>query len=118
MNALPLIAHTEHTGPVDTLAAEEVSYSTPEVCALTGLTYRQLDYWVRLGLIDPVVPAEGSGTRRRFSPEQVSALQVLARVHAALYPSGTGGDTALLGEVLAHLERGYIQRGDIILSWC
>ena len=39
------------------------SYSTHEVAALSGLTYRILDYWCRQGVIWPDVEAHGSGSR-------------------------------------------------------
>lgn len=48
--------------------------SAYEACAAAGITYRQLDYWVNVGIIDPSVPAYGSGTARRFSPDDVEAL--------------------------------------------
>jgi len=38
---------------------------------LVGITYRMLDYWIRIGLVTPSVPATGSGSRRRFSPADV-----------------------------------------------
>jgi len=31
--------------------ADEVGYRGPQVCALVGITYRQLDYWARTGLL-------------------------------------------------------------------
>jgi DNA-binding transcriptional MerR regulator len=62
----------------------EASYTSPEVCALTGISYRQLDHWVRLGHVpgmtkDDVAP--GSGFRRRFSQEQMDALRDLKRAY-------------------------------------
>ena len=49
-----------------------------EVCARTGLTYRQLDHWVRVGVIKPSLRrAEGSGTYRLWSDEDVRILRVL-----------------------------------------
>ena len=39
----------------------------PQVCSLVGITYRQLDYWARTGLLRPSVSAaKGSGTQRRL----------------------------------------------------
>jgi len=57
--------------------------SSLEVCHLTGVTYRQLDYWVRAGLVRPHVCARGSGTHRRWSlddVERVRRLKVAARL--------------------------------------
>lgn len=44
------------------------TYSSAEVVSLAEVTYRQLDYWTRIGLVRPsVVDAVGSGSRRRWS---------------------------------------------------
>jgi DNA-binding transcriptional MerR regulator len=44
-----------------------------------GISYRQLDYWVTTGLIQPAVwKRRGSGSARRFSPEDVEALKVVS----------------------------------------
>lgn len=55
--------------------------SSPEVCELSGLTYRQLDHWCRRGLIAPEVAADGSGTHRRWHPR---VLIEIARLAAAI----------------------------------
>jgi DNA-binding transcriptional MerR regulator len=57
--------------------------SSHEVCRLTGVTYRQLDYWVRTGLVQPHEQAHGSGSRRRWTDvdiERVRRLRVAARL--------------------------------------
>ena len=42
-------------------------FSGPQVCALVGITYRQLDYWARTGLLVPTIAvAKGSGSKRRY----------------------------------------------------
>lgn len=50
--------------------------SAPDACRLAGISYRQLDYWCRNGVIIPAQDARGSGTRRRFTLEQVRQLIV------------------------------------------
>lgn len=56
-----------------------VSYSSADVCALTGATYRQLDYWCRVGLVAPsVTAAAGYGSRRRWSSSDVDAVRRVA----------------------------------------
>lgn len=62
--------------------------SSNEACRAAGLTYRQLDYWARIGIIEPDVPAEGCGTVRRFRPAQVPILRVLGQLAVA----GAGAD--------------------------
>lgn len=56
---------------VDTLSSNEVS-------RLVGVTYRQLDYWCRTGLVRPHVVAHGSGSRRRWSKDDVERVRRLA----------------------------------------
>lgn len=56
-------------------------YSTLDVCEQTGVTYRQLDYWTRIGLVAPSLgQATGSGTRRAFSGHDVAVVKVLGAV--------------------------------------
>lgn len=63
------------------LEQQEVAlFHAPRVCRLTGITYRQLDYWCRTGVIKPAVESRGSGTQRMFTEEQVEILKVLARL--------------------------------------
>ena len=53
----------------------------PQVCKLIGISYRQLDYWARTGLLTPsVVQASGSGTQRIYSYNDVLELKVLKRL--------------------------------------
>lgn len=50
----------------------------PEACHHAGITYRQLDYWARTGLVVPSVrPAHGSGTQRLYSRDDVIALALV-----------------------------------------
>ena len=52
-----------------------------QVCKLVGITYRQLDYWARTGLLRPsIAEAEGSGTQRRYSYGDVLELKVIKRL--------------------------------------
>jgi DNA-binding transcriptional MerR regulator len=52
------------------------SYSSQQVCAMTGVTYRQLDYWTRTGLVHPsLCEARGSGSRRRWTDEDVAQVR-------------------------------------------
>jgi len=56
----------------------EQGYRGPQVCKIVGITYRQLDYWSRTGLIRPsVAEARGSGTQRRFSYHDLVELKVI-----------------------------------------
>lgn len=55
-------------------------FTSDEVCDLTGVTYRQLDCWTTAGVITPTVPARGSGSRRRFTEDDVLLVALAARL--------------------------------------
>lgn len=60
---------------------EEVGYRGPTACGAAGITYRQLDYWARTGLVGPSVrPATGSGTQRLYSFRDILVLKVVKRL--------------------------------------
>ncbi|MDX3358476.1 MerR family transcriptional regulator [Streptomyces sp. ME02-6978.2a] len=66
------------TGPA--APEERVGYRGPTACAAAGITYRQLDYWARTGLVEPSVrPAHGSGTQRLYSFRDVVVLKIVKR---------------------------------------
>jgi DNA-binding transcriptional MerR regulator len=51
------------------------------VLKLTGVSYRQLDYWARTGLVGSSIrQAAGHGSRRVYSFEDLVALRVVARL--------------------------------------
>ncbi len=53
-------------------------YRGPQVCSIVGITYRQLDYWARTDLIRPsLVDATGSGSKRRYSYNDLLELKVI-----------------------------------------
>jgi len=53
-------------------------FSGPVVCRLTGVTYRQLDYWARTGLVTPsITPAMGSGSKRKYAYLDVLEVKVI-----------------------------------------
>jgi DNA-binding transcriptional MerR regulator len=64
-----------------TITIETEGFSGTQVCALVGITYRQLDYWARTGLLEPsLASARGSGTKRRYSYHDVLELKVIAQL--------------------------------------
>ena len=45
---------------------------------MAGITYRQLDYWARTGLVEPSIqPAAGSGTQRLYSFTDIVHLKLI-----------------------------------------
>ena len=60
---------------------DRFGYRGPTVCKIVGITYRQLDYWARTGLVSPSVrQAEGSGTQRLYSFDDVVQMRVVKRL--------------------------------------
>ena len=50
-------------------------------CSAAGITYRQLDYWARTGLIQPSIrTAQGSGSQRLYSFRDIPVLKVIKRL--------------------------------------
>lgn len=50
----------------------------PQACAIVGISYRQLDYWARTGLVRPELKdAQGSGTQRVYSFKDLVHLRVI-----------------------------------------
>jgi DNA-binding transcriptional MerR regulator len=53
-------------------------FSGPMVCRLTGVTYRQLDYWARTDLVTPsITAAKGSGSKRTYAYSDVLEVKVI-----------------------------------------
>ena len=60
---------------------ENTGYRGPTACAAAGITYRQLDYWARTGLVEPSVrAAHGSGSLRLYSFRDILVLKVVKRL--------------------------------------
>jgi DNA-binding transcriptional MerR regulator len=59
----------------------EQGYRVPEVTKIVGISYRQLDYWARTGLVRPSVKdAQGSGTQRLYSFQDLAMLKLIKRM--------------------------------------
>lgn len=60
---------------------EDTGYRGPTACSAAGITYRQLDYWARTGLVEPSVrTATGSGTQRLYGFRDILVLKVVKRL--------------------------------------
>lgn len=54
------------------------SYTSKQTQEIAGITYRQLDYWARTGLVQPsVATAVGSGSRRAYSYGDLVKLRII-----------------------------------------
>lgn len=62
-------------------ATVEQGFRGPVVCKTVGITYRQLDYWARTGLVTPSIQvASGSGSQRLYSFTDVVHLKIIKRL--------------------------------------
>ncbi|HVC15543.1 MAG TPA: MerR family transcriptional regulator [Acidimicrobiales bacterium] len=74
------MAETEMAGS-GTEHGDVEGYRGPTVCKLIGITYRQLDYWARTGLLRPsVADARGSGSKRLYSYRDLLELKVIKQL--------------------------------------
>ena len=61
--------------------ALDAGYRGPTACGAAGITYRQLDYWARTGLVRPSVRgASGSGSQRLYSFRDILVLKIVKRL--------------------------------------
>ena len=75
--------------------ATATRYSTTEVCALAGCSFRQLDYWCRIGLVRPSIAAgKGSGNRRAFSAHDAAVVRVISVIAGRTLPLNRLGHLA------------------------
>lgn len=88
-----------------------IGYRGPTACKAAGITYRQLDYWARTGLVEPSVrPATGSGTQRLYSFRDILVLKVVKRL------LDTGVSLQQIRSAVGHLrERGVEDLAQITL---
>jgi DNA-binding transcriptional MerR regulator len=86
-------------------------YRGPTACRVAGITYRQLDYWARTGLVEPSIrPATGSGTHRLYSFRDILVLKVVKRL------LDTGVSLQQIRTAVTHLrERGVDDLAQITL---
>jgi DNA-binding transcriptional MerR regulator len=60
---------------------EGQGFRAPQVCTIVGITYRQLDYWARTDLLVPSLQtAQGSGSQRLYSFQDIVQLRVVKRL--------------------------------------
>lgn len=58
-----------------------IGYRGATACTAAGISYRQLDYWARTGLVEPTVrSASGSGTQRLYGFQDILVLKIVKRL--------------------------------------
>ncbi len=59
----------------------DAGYRGTTACSAAGITYRQLDYWARTGLVEPSIRgAKGSGSQRLYSFRDILVLKIVKRL--------------------------------------
>lgn len=58
----------------------ERTYGAPEVCSRAGVTYRQLDYWIRTSVVQIPNPTPGSGENREFTGDLIAELKLIRKL--------------------------------------
>ena len=83
MTSTPTAPATDADDAADVAAASdpvlpEAGYSGTKAAKIVGISYRQLDYWARTGLVRPsLADAKGSGSRREYSYRDLLELRVI-----------------------------------------
>ena len=90
---------------------EQTGYRGPIAQRAAGITYRQLDYWARTGLVEPSVrDARGSGTQRLYGFRDILVLKIVKRL------LDTGVSLQQIRAAVVHLrERGVEDLAQITL---
>lgn len=93
------------------LLPDDVGFRGPTACGAAGITYRQLDYWARTGLVEPSVrDATGSGSKRLYSFRDILVLKVVKRL------LDTGVSLQQIRQAVQHLrDRGVYDLASITL---
>ena len=65
----------------DPVSSQELGYRGASACSAAGISYRQLDYWARTGLVEPTVRgASGSGSSRLYGFKDILVLKIVKRL--------------------------------------
>ncbi len=81
MSETPQNPQTPHESGVSHSDRELTGYRGAIACSAAGISYRQLDYWARTGLVEPTIrTASGSGTSRLYSFRDILVLKIVKRL--------------------------------------
>ena len=71
----------ESEPPLVTEQEFEIGYRGATACSAAGISYRQLDYWARTGLVEPSIrTATGSGSARLYGFRDILVLKIVKRL--------------------------------------
>jgi DNA-binding transcriptional MerR regulator len=81
LRANPWVRLFESEPPLVNETQMQIGYRGATACAAAGITYRQLDYWARTGLVEPSIrTAHGSGTARLYGFRDILVLKIVKRL--------------------------------------
>ena len=61
--------------------SSEIGYRGATACTAAGISYRQLGYWARTGLVEPTIRgAAGSGSQRLYGFRDILVLKIVKRL--------------------------------------
>ena len=81
LHAIPLVRLIESEPPLVNENQLQIGYRGATACAAAGITYRQLDYWARTGLVEPSIrTAQGSGSARLYGFRDILVLKIVKRL--------------------------------------
>lgn len=105
---------------VTTKTLTATMYSTDEVAARTGLSYRMIDYWIRSrpDVFAPAQSARGSGSQRRFSETDVLRFGKAADLVRWLNEVNESPFAHSMRMIAAFAEHAEMVSGDDGPMWC
>jgi DNA-binding transcriptional MerR regulator len=66
---------------MEKISIDDLGYRGPIACDAAGISYRQLDYWARTGLVQPSIQnAAGSGSQRLYGFRDILVLKIVKRL--------------------------------------
>lgn len=78
MTSTPTAPDAASAGSAIDPVMPEAGFSGTKAAKIVGISYRQLDYWARTGLVRPsLADAKGSGSRREYSYRDLLELRVI-----------------------------------------
>jgi DNA-binding transcriptional MerR regulator len=81
---MPKISRTELCYKGKAMAKAKDSFSTGDAVRITGVSFRNIDYWARTKFIVPsIAEADGTGTERKYSFSDLLALRVARELREA-----------------------------------
>lgn len=99
------------------MAQDQDRLATAEDLTDLGLTYRQVDYWTRMGWLKPDNPEPGTGKVRRYGPDEVrvAALMSVLVTEGEMSPAKASA-AARHGGFMASGLWVLVRRGELVLD--